>query len=61
MLTPQVVDDELFWWWALTQTPGLELLFLVPFADFDWVGFFQRTYVPQSFGGSRPAVLRDAK
>ena len=61
MLTPQVVDDELFWWWALTQTPGLELLFLVPLADFDWVGFFQRTYDPQSFGGSRPAVLRDAK
>jgi hypothetical protein len=61
MLTPQVVDDELFWWWALTQTPGMELLFLVPFADFDWVGFFQRTCDPRSFGGSRPAVLRDAK
>ncbi len=60
MLTPEVLDDELFWWWALTQPSRIAMVFLVPCSEFDWVGFFRGVYDPQQYGGSRPTTLRVA-
>jgi hypothetical protein len=60
-LTPEVLDDTLFWWWAITQPPSVEIVFLVPLAGFDWKEFFQRSYDPQQVGGSQSSVLRVAK
>jgi hypothetical protein len=61
LLTPEVIDDELFWWWALTQRPSMGMVFLVTIADYDWVSFFQRAYEPHIVGGSRPPELLVAK
>jgi hypothetical protein len=57
LLTPEAIDDELFWWWALTQRPSMGMVFLVTIADYDWVSFFQRAYEPHIVGGSRPPEL----
>jgi len=61
LLTPEVFDDELFWWWAVTQPPSIGIVYFVPLADFDWVAFFKHSYDPQQIGGSQPSILRDAK
>ena len=60
-VTPETLDDMLFWWWVITQPSTLKVIPLTPLAAFDADSFFRRGYDPQVYGGSRGPLLPVAK
>jgi len=53
-LTPELIEDELFWWWATAGRFGVWAAFVTSAGRFQARDFFSRTYHPDVYGGSFP-------
>lgn len=50
-LTPEVLNDQMFWWWTFCGRSGLRPVLLTSLGRFDASAFFALTYDPFVVGG----------